>query len=87
MQKKSKNEIMINKKGLTNISIIFFVLVFIILWALVFANLLSDYGNQIVNENNLTGVEALLYSNINLIVAIILLIFILALGFGGGGAT
>lgn len=76
-----------NKKGLTNISIIFFVIVFIILWALFFADLLSTYGAQIVNENNLTGIEALLYSNLNLIVAVILLIFILAVGLGGGGSN
>jgi hypothetical protein len=74
-----------NRKALSNISIIFFIIVFIILWALVFANLLNTYGNQIVNENGLTGIEALLYGNLNLIVAIVLIIFIIAIGFGGGG--
>jgi len=76
-----------NNKGLSNISIIFFVLVFIILWAMAFAPLLSTYGAEIVSAGEMTGIEALLYENINLIVAIILFIFIIAIGFGSQGGN
>ena len=76
-----------NKKAISNISIIFYTLIFIILWALFFAKQVTDWGNQAVTAGGMTGIEALLYGNINAIIAVILLIFILAMGLGGGKET
>jgi hypothetical protein len=67
-----------NKKGLGKISIIFFSLVFVILWALFFAAQLSFWGHQAVINGNLSGIEAFFYDNINLVVGVIFSIFILA---------
>lgn len=70
-----------NKKGQTVITIIFFTIVFLILWALFFAEQLSYWGHMAVMNNGLTGIEALFYNNINAIVYAVLLIFILALSY------
>ncbi len=65
------------------ISIIFFTLVFIIIWGMFIAEQLTYWGQRAVIDNGLTGVEAFFYSNINLLIAIVLLIFILAVGYYG----
>lgn len=68
------------KKGITKISIVFFSLVFIILWALFFAGQLSTWGNVAVINGGYTGIEALFYENLNAVVGVIFLISIIALG-------
>jgi len=73
-----------NKKALTNISIIFFSLIFLILWALFFAEQVATWGHAAAVAGEMVGIEALLYNNINLIIAVIFFIFILAMGLGGG---
>lgn len=73
------------KKGLSNISIIFFSLVFIIFWSISFAPLLSEWGHQAVINGSYTGIEALFYENLNFVVAIIFIIFIIAIGFANSG--
>lgn len=72
-----------NKKALSNISIMFFVFVFIVVWALFFAEQISTFGHLAVENGNLTGIEALLYDNLNTLIGIVLLIFIVAVGYGG----
>jgi hypothetical protein len=71
-----------DKKGLTKISIIFFSLVFIIIWALFIGQQVAYWGHLTVINGGLTGIEAFLYDNINLLIAIIFFIFIVALGIG-----
>lgn len=61
----------------------FFTFVFILFWALFIAKQLSYWGQRAVIDNGLTGVEAFFYSNINLLIGIVLLIFILAVGYYG----
>lgn len=72
-----------NKKALSNISIMFFVFVFIVVWALFFAEQISTFGHLAVVNGGLTGIEALLYDNLNTLIGIVLLIFIVAVGYGG----
>lgn len=73
------------KQGqVSNITIIFWVFVFITLWSLFFAGQISTWGHTAVVNGGLTGIEALLYDNLNLVIAVVLLIFIVAVGFGGG---
>ena len=69
-----------NKRAISKISIVFFSLVFIILWALFFGPQLSIWGSVAVANGGYTGIEALLYSNLNLLVGVIFIIFILAVG-------
>ena len=71
-------------KGLSNISIIFFVFVFIIVWALFFAEQITTFGHLAVVNGDLSGVEALLYENLNTLIGVVLLIFVVAVVFGGG---
>jgi hypothetical protein len=69
-----------NNQGISKISIIFFSIVFIILWALFFAGQLSTWGNVAIVNGGYTGIEAFFYANINLMVGIIFFIAILSLG-------
>ena len=72
-----------DKKGIGKINIIFFSLVFLILWALFFGEQVSYWGHLVVVNGSLTGIEAFLYDNINLILAVVFFIFIIAVGMRG----
>ena len=65
---------------MSNISIIFYSLVFVIIWALFIAEQLTTWGNQAVVAGEMVGVEAFLYGHLNLIVGFIFLVFIIAVG-------
>ena len=69
-----------NKKAISKISVVFFSLVFIILWALFLGPQLAFWGAVAVANGGYTGIEALLYNNLNLLVGVIFIIFILAVG-------
>jgi hypothetical protein len=73
------------KKGMSKISIIFYSLIFIIIWALFIAEQLSTWGQVAVINGGYTGIEALFYENLNLLVGVIFLISVLAMGYYGGG--
>lgn len=72
------------KKAMSKISIIFFSFIFLILWALFFAEQLSTWGAVAVVNGGFTGIEAFLYMNLNLLVGVIFFIFIIAVSFSGG---
>jgi hypothetical protein len=73
-----------NKKALSKISLIFYSLVFIIIWAIFIAGQLSTWGAVAVINGGYTGIEALFYENLNLLVGVIFLVFVLAMGYYGG---
>jgi di/tricarboxylate transporter len=73
-----------NKKAFSKISIIFWSITFIILWAVFIAGQLATWGHAAVINGSLTGIEAFFFENLNLLVAVIFLIFILAIGLYGG---
>lgn len=74
-----------NKKGLSPINIIFISFVFIIIWSMAIGNIIGEFGHQAVEQNNLTGIEALLLENMNLIIMFIFVVFMIAIGFATGG--
>jgi hypothetical protein len=69
-----------NKQGISRISVVFFSIVFIILWALFFGSQLSAWGNVAIANGGYTGIEALLWGNLNIIVGFIFIVFVLAVG-------
>lgn len=73
-----------NRKGLSNISIIFYYIIFVILWALFFAEQVSFWGHMAVVNGNLTGIEALLYDHVNLVIGFVSFLFVLAIAAVGG---
>ena len=73
-----------NKKSQSVIGFLFMVLMFIIIWVMFLANWLAEAGRQMIENNNLTGLEAFFYTQLNMVVAIVLIISIMAyLSFGG----
>lgn len=76
---------MFNKKGFSIITIIFWVIGFILVWALFIGKILSDWGQQAITTNNLTGIEAFFYGNLNFVIMIVFLIAILAISLWGTG--
>lgn len=75
-----------NKKGFVGpIGAIFLFLLFIVLWLMFLAEWLNEVGAMIIATNNLVGLEAFFYSNLNLMVFIIMVLGMLAFMYFGGG--
>lgn len=76
-----------NKKGITPITIIFWVLCFVMLWFLFLGQFMNIGVSSAIENNNLTGIEAFILMNMNLLIFICLIIFIVAYSYimGGGG--
>jgi len=73
-----------NRKAISRISIIFYSLMFIIIWAMFIAGQLSLWGSVAVINGGYTGIEAFFYENLNLFVGVMFFIFILAVAIYGG---
>jgi len=65
-----------NKKGQA-LTVIFFVLMFVIVWIMFFAEQLSYWGEMIVVNGGYTGFPAFFYNNLNLLIGVGLLLFIM----------
>ena len=74
-----------NKTGVGIITIIFWVVGAVIVWAMFAAPIISAWGHQTVVVGSYTGVEALFFENLNLFIGIVMLISIGALAIFGGG--
>jgi len=66
-----------NKKGQTIITVIFLAIGFLFVWIMFAGKELGRYGQQAITAGNLTGIEAFGFANLNLIVFIAFVIFIL----------
>lgn len=67
-----------SKKGQAGILVfILLVIAFILAWAYALGKIFRDYGLSVIASQNLTGLEALFFANINLIIGIVLLVAIL----------
>lgn len=75
-----------NKTAQSPITVFFWIGIFILLWALVLGGWLADFGAAAVAQNSLTGGEAWLYNNLNLVVLVALTIAIIAYSYFAGGA-
>lgn len=73
-----------NKKGITVVTIVFWAFIFVVFWALTFAPMLSYWGHAAVVNNNLTGIEALFYDNVNFVIGICFGLFVIAFSLFGG---
>lgn len=74
-KKSKKGQIGLLIKGLIGAGL------FIAVWLTFEAKVISDYAHQGVIDNNLTGLEALILLNLNPIIAMVLFIFIILLGY------
>jgi len=74
-----------NKAGQVGIiGIIFLLLVFLILWAVWLGGWIAETGQNIIAINNLTGVEAFFYANLNLVILFALILGTMAYFYFGG---
>lgn len=68
-----------NKKGfMSPLLVIFIDIAAVILWAMFAAEQFNYWGTYVIQINNLTGVEAFLWSNLNLWLFLALVLFNLA---------
>ena len=74
-----------NKSGQVGlISLVFSLIAFVILWALYLGKWLSDWGQDMITRNSLTGIEAFLAGNLNLWVILGVIVGVLAWTYLGG---
>lgn len=60
------------------IGVIFLLLMFIVIWLVWLGSWVSEVGAQAVIENNLSGVEAFFFENLNLVILFGLILGIMA---------
>lgn len=76
-----------NKKAQVGpIGFIFLVLVFVIIWFIWLGSFVSEWGQAIVITNSYTGFEAFFYSNLNMLIFIVLILGSLGYFYFGGQA-
>ena len=64
------------KAQFSPITVFFVVVAFIIGWAMFLGKFIGDWGSYAVESNNLSGFEALVLNNMNLVILIVLIIFV-----------
>ena len=71
------------KKGqnTTPITIMFLVLFFLVIWGLFLGGFINQNSAQAIADHNLSGFQAFIWANLNLIIFICLIMFILAFKF------
>lgn len=74
-----------NNKAFTPITMVFVVGFFLMVWIFL-ADWISAVGELAVTTNNLTGLEAFIMMNLNFVIFIGLLLFIIVYSAFGGGA-
>jgi len=74
-----------NNKAQSVITIAFWVIVFIIGFAVFFGGWINTIGEDAISSGQVTGFEAFVYGNLNVFIIIALIIFILAYLYMGGG--
>jgi hypothetical protein len=76
---------MVNKKAQTGIiAWIFSLVLFLLFWFVYLGGLLNQIGQNAIIDNNLTGLEAFAYANLNLWVALVLLLALFFFATFGG---
>jgi len=72
---------MTNKKAQTPITIMFWFLIAIIIWAVFAAPILTTWGHGVTLAGGYTGIEALFYDNLNFVIGIVLIMGLLGVGY------
>jgi hypothetical protein len=68
-----------NKQGVSPITVIFWYLGFIVVWIFYAGKVIKYWALEAVATNALTGIEAFLLTNINVLVFFISLVFMIAI--------
>ena len=62
-----------NKKGQLY-TLVFWIITFVIVWALFFGQFFSEWGKRAIIDNKMVGIEAFLWGNLNLFIGMSLLL-------------
>lgn len=74
-----------NKRAETGpIGAIGFIILFLLMWFIWLGPFVADIGLSTVQKNGLTGIEAFLYMNLNLIIFVCLCLFLIGFAYFGG---
>lgn len=74
-----------NKRAITPITIAFWALMFLIFWFMFLGSFVNLGVGMAIENNHLTGIEALILGNLNLIIFFCFIIFIVAYTYFAGG--
>lgn len=75
-----------NRKAITPITVVFWVLIFVVIWFMFIGPFLNMGVGMAIENNHLTGIEAMLLANLNLLIFICLILFIIAYNYFVSGA-
>ncbi len=75
-----------NKDGEGLYTLFFWIILFVVFWALFFGQFFSEWGAKAIADNSMVGIEAFLWGNLNLFigVALLLVMFVGVSAFNGG---
>jgi len=65
-----------DKKAQSPLTVVFVLIVFVIFWIFFFGSFLSTWGADMVAHNGMGGFEAFIMMNLNLVIGMALLIFV-----------
>ena len=74
-------------EGVGPIGAIFFFIVFIVIWFVWLSGWVSTVGNDVVTSNNLSGIEAFFFSNLNFNIFICMVLGMLGFMYFVGSGT
>lgn len=74
-----------NKKGQSPLSVVFLMVVFLIFWIFFFGSFLATWGADMASRNQMDGFEAFILSNLNLVLGLAVLMFVVWASMFGGG--
>lgn len=73
-----------HKRGIGILTILFFDVVFIILWALFLGGFVNTWTAQAVDSGNFGGIESLILANLNIVIFLAVILFNIIFAVAGG---
>lgn len=73
-----------NKKGVGPIGAVFLFIVFLVMWFIWLGSWINNVGLQAITNNNLNGIEAFFFANLNFVLLICMILGMLGWMYFGG---
>lgn len=67
-------------------TMVFWIITFVVVWSIFFGQFFAEWGQYAITQNNMVGIEAFLWGNLNLFIGLFLMLVMFAgvSNFGSG---